>query len=58
MLSRPIVYTDEFPFFNTLEKMEYQDRRIHHSKKIYVSRDIHNNTVDATARRWISRTGW
>jgi len=42
-----LVYTDEFPAYNTLSKgRRYQHRRIKHRAGIYVKNDIHTNSVE------------
>ncbi len=41
-----LVYTDEGREFAKLGKRGYQHRRIHHESSVYVSGDIHTNTVE------------
>jgi transposase len=47
VLPESIVYTDQYPAYLGLEKMNgYQHRRINHSAGIYVMGDIHTNTIE------------
>jgi transposase-like protein len=41
-----LIYTDEGREFAKLGKRGYQHRRIHHESSVYVSGDIHTNTVE------------
>lgn len=41
-----IIYTDEMPSYNKLEKMGYEHKVIPHFSKVYVMGDIHTNTID------------
>ena len=43
------IFTDEFASYSAIPKMEgmgYQHRRINHSQKVYVSGDVHTNTIE------------
>ena len=40
------VYTDESPHYIDLEKTGYPHRRVNHGKKVYVSGDVHTNTIE------------
>jgi len=40
------VYTDEMPFYKRLPKCGYQHERIRHKAKVYVSGDVHTNTME------------
>jgi transposase len=40
-----IVYTDEYPAYTSLRK-GYDDKRINHSEKVYVSEDVHTQTIE------------
>jgi transposase-like protein len=40
------VYTDELASYNGLGNHGYKHRRIHHSSRVYVSGDIHTNTIE------------
>jgi len=46
VLPRSVVYTDELKSYNKLKRTGYQHRRIHHAEKVYVSGDVHTNTID------------
>jgi len=41
-----MVYTDEYKVYDRLTKQGYGHRRINHSAKVYVSGDIHTNTIE------------
>ena len=40
------MHTDELKSYNTLAKVGYGHKRIHHSEQVYVSGDIHVNTIE------------
>jgi transposase len=40
------VYTDEFASYNPLQSLGFKHRRINHSEKVYVSGDVHTNTIE------------
>jgi len=48
VLPASIVYTDESPIYNAVERIGagHRHRRIYHSLKVYVQGDIHTSTVD------------
>lgn len=46
VLPESVVFTDEFASYNALPDMGYQHRRINHSQKVYVSGDVHTNTIE------------
>lgn len=49
VLPETVIFTDEFASYQALPWMEgmgYQHRRINHSQKVYVSGDVHTNTID------------
>ncbi len=46
VLSKSIVYTDEFHGYDSLPKLGYQHKRIHHASKVYVMGDCHTNTIE------------
>ena len=46
ILPESIVYTDEFPIYNRLHKRGYKHKRINHGAKVWVSGDIHTNTIE------------
>ena len=41
-----LIYTDEFAPYNALRHAGYRHRRIHHAERVYVSGDIHTNTIE------------
>ena len=41
-----MVYTDEYRVYNRLPQEGYAHRRINHSEKVYVSGDVHTNTIE------------
>ena len=45
-LPKSTIYTDEYRTYNTLGKQGFEHRRIRHSEKIYVSGDVHTNTIE------------
>ncbi len=46
VLPRSLIYTDEAPVYQRLRKRGYLHRRIHHASQVYVSGDIHTNTIE------------
>lgn len=46
VLPGSIVYTDETPHYQDLEKTGYPHRRVNHSQKVYVQGDVHTNTIE------------
>jgi len=46
VLPRSLIYTDEAHVYGRLRKQGYLHRRIHHAAKVYVSGDIHTNTIE------------
>jgi len=46
ILPASTVYTDELKSYFPLKAKGYQHRRIQHSEKIYVSGDVHTNTIE------------
>ena len=40
------VYTDEYRVYNCLNKAGYNHSRINHSENVYVSGDVHTNTIE------------
>jgi transposase-like protein len=46
VLPASTVYTDEYPVYRSLRKRGYQHKRIQHAERIYVSGDIHTNTIE------------
>jgi transposase-like protein len=51
-----IVFTDDFVSYDGLQNLGYTHRRIRHSERIYVSGDVHTNTIEgfwSTVKRGI-----
>ena len=46
VLPKSTVYTDELAVYNTLGNEGYKHSRINHSEKVYVSGDVHTNTIE------------
>jgi transposase len=46
VLPASMVYTDEYGVYTTLQHHGYQHRRIPHAEKVYVSGDVHTNTLE------------
>jgi transposase-like protein len=46
VLPRSIIYTDEYPAYKRLWQHGYDHRRIHHAEGVYVSGDVHTNTIE------------
>jgi transposase len=46
VLPSTVVYTDELRSYDGLKRRGYQHKRIHHAEQIYVSGDVHTNTID------------
>jgi transposase-like protein len=46
ILPASIVYTDEYGAYNKVGAFGYTHRRIHHAEQVYVSGDIHTNTIE------------
>ncbi len=56
VLPSSTVYTDEFGAYNTLGRLGYLHERVNHSQGVYVSGDVHTNTIEgfwATVKRGI-----
>ncbi|TAJ22789.1 MAG: IS1595 family transposase [Nitrospirae bacterium] len=45
-LPKSTVYTDEYKSYDMLERRGFKHRRIRHAEKIYVSGDVHTNTIE------------
>ena len=41
-----MIYTDEHKMYRGLKRRGYEHRRVHHSTKVYVSGDVHTNTIE------------
>jgi transposase-like protein len=46
ILPRSTVYTDYYHVYRTLPQMGYSHARINHSERVYVSGDVHTNTIE------------
>jgi transposase len=46
VLPASAVYTDEFIAYWNLGKVGYRHERVNHSQKVYVSGDVHTNTIE------------
>jgi transposase-like protein len=46
VLPASIVYTDEYVSYGPLGKMGYDHHRIRHAQRVYVSGDVHTNTIE------------
>jgi transposase len=46
VLPSSVVYTDELKSYDGLKRAGYHHRRIHHAEKVYVSGDVHTNTIE------------
>jgi transposase len=46
VLPASTVYTDELKTYRNLKKAGYDHHRINHSEKVYVSGDVHTNTIE------------
>jgi transposase-like protein len=56
VLPASTVYTDEWKAYNALEGKGYGHSRVNHSQSVYVSGDVHTNTIEgfwATVKRGI-----
>jgi transposase len=46
ILPSSVIYTDEFPNYDSLRKLGYKHKRVHHQSKVYVMGDAHTNTIE------------
>ena len=46
VLPKSMVYTDEFPVYDKLAEHGYRHKRVHHASKVYVSGNVHTNTIE------------
>src|SRR6266540_2176106 len=46
VLPASVIYTDEYKVYNPLNKKGYFHSRINHTEKVYVSGDVHTNTIE------------
>ncbi len=59
LLPASTVYTDEFRSYNRLGEMGYTHERVNHEQRVYVSGDVHTNTIEgfwATVKRGLGGT--
>ncbi len=46
VLPKSTVFTDEWPAYTGLDRAGYEHKRIRHSERVYVSGQIHTNTIE------------
>lgn len=46
VLPSSVVYTDELRSYDGLKRSGYRHERIHHAEQVYVSGNVHTNTID------------
>jgi len=46
ILPETMIYTDELSSYQRLSGMGYPHERVHHAAKVYVSGDVHTNTIE------------
>ncbi len=46
VLPSSVVYTDELRSYDGLKRRGYQHNRIHHAEQVYVSGNVHTNTIE------------
>jgi len=46
VLPSSVVYTDELRSYDGLNRRGYQHNRIHHAEQVYVSGNVHTNTIE------------
>jgi transposase-like protein len=46
VLPGSVIYTDEYRVYDTLGKKGYIHKRIRHAERVYVSGDVHTNTIE------------
>lgn len=46
VLPASLIYTDEWKPYENLPRAGYMHRRIHHASRVYVSGDVHTNTIE------------
>ena len=46
VLPDTMIFTDEAPVYDNLPSMGFRHSRVNHSKKVYVSGDVHTNTLE------------
>jgi len=46
ILPESMVYTDEFPTYDSLKRHRYNHKRVHHVSKVWVAGNAHTNTIE------------
>jgi transposase len=46
ILPKSMVYTDEFPTYDSLKKHGYNHKRVHHATKVWAVGNAHTNTIE------------
>jgi len=46
VLPESMVYTDEYTLYDTLGRAGYRHDRVNHAQEVYVSSDVHTNTIE------------
>ena len=46
VLPQSMIYTDEFPDYDKLNKQGYHHKRVHHASKVWVMGNVHTNTIE------------
>jgi transposase-like protein len=46
VLPETMIYSDELSSYNSLEKVGYPHKRVHHTARVYVDGDCHTNTIE------------
>jgi transposase-like protein len=46
VLPASTVYTDQYAGYNSLDSLGYKHSRVNHEQKVYVSGDVHTNTIE------------
>ncbi len=46
VLPETTIYTDEYRVYDNLNKQGFKHSRVHHAQEIYVSGDVHTNTIE------------
>jgi transposase-like protein len=45
-MPRRTVFTDEYVSYSPLEPMGYEHKRVHHATRVFVSGNVHTNTIE------------
>jgi transposase len=46
VLTDTMIYTDEFPMYDKLQKQGYKHKRVHHAAEICAMGNAHTNTIE------------